>query len=77
MSKEAVASAAAVRDRHEDELMSIPGAVGTGVGAGDQPDQPAIIVYVKKMTPQAQAAAPKDVEGVPVKIIENGGFVAY
>jgi hypothetical protein len=77
MSKEAVASAAAVRDRHEDELMSIPGAVGTGVGAGDQPDQPAIIVYVKKMTPQAQAAAPKDVEGVPVKLIENGGFVAY
>ncbi len=77
MSKESVASAAAVRDRHEDELMSIPGAVGTGVGAGDQPGQPAIIVYVKKMTPQAQAAAPKDVEGVPVKIIENGGFVAY
>jgi hypothetical protein len=34
-------------------------------------------VYVKKMTPQAQAAAPKDVDGVPVKIIENGGFVAY
>jgi hypothetical protein len=77
MSKEAVASAAAVRDRHEDELMSIPGAVGTGVGAGDQPGQPAIIVYVKKKTAQAQAAAPKDVEGVPVKLIENGGFVAY
>ena len=57
--------------------MNIPGAVGTGIGVGDQPGQPAIIVYVKKMTPQAQAAAPKDVDGVPVKIIENGGFVAY
>jgi hypothetical protein len=77
MSKEAVDSATAVRDRHEDELMSIPGAVGTGIGVGYQPGQPAIIVYVKKMTPQTQAAAPKDVEGVPVKIIENGGFVAY
>jgi len=24
-----------------------------------------------------QGAAPKEVEGVPVKLIENGGFVAY
>ena len=77
MSKEVVASANAVRDRHEDELMSIPGAVGTGIGASDQPGQPAIVVYVKKLTPQVQAAAPKEIEGVPVKLIENGGFVAY
>ncbi len=77
MSKEAVASAIAVRDRHEDDLMRIPGAVGTGVGIGDEPGQPAIMIYVKKMTPEAQAAAPKDVEGVPVKLIQNGGFVAY
>lgn len=77
MSKDVVASATAVRDRHEDELMRITGAVGTGVGIGDQPGQPAIIVYVKRMTPQAQAAAPKQVEGLPVKLIESGGFVAY
>jgi len=77
MSKEVVATAAAVRDRHEDELMKIPGAVGTGIGASDQPGEPAIVVYLKKMTPQAQAAAPKEVEGVPVKLIANGGFVAY
>jgi hypothetical protein len=77
MSKDAVASAASVRDRHEDELMRIPGAVGTGIGASDQPGQPAIVVYVKKMTPEAQAAAPKEMEGVPVKLIANGGFIAY
>ena len=77
MSKDAVASAASVRDRHEDELMRIPGAVGTAVGASDQPGQPAIIVYVKKVTPEVQAAAPKEVEGVPVKLIQNSGFVAY
>jgi hypothetical protein len=77
MSKEVVDSAAAVRDRHEEELMSIPGAVGTAIGMSDQPGKPAIEVYVKKMTPQAQAAAPKEVEGVPVKLIENGGSVAY
>jgi hypothetical protein len=77
MSKDVVDSAAAVRDRHEDELMRIPGAVGTAIGMSDQPGKPAIEVYVKKMTPKAQAAAPKEVEGVPVKLIENGGFVAY
>jgi hypothetical protein len=29
------------------------------------------------MTPEAEASAPKEVEGLPVKLIENGGFVAY
>ncbi len=77
VSKDLVDSAMAVRDRHEDALMSIPGAVGTGIGMSDKPGQPAIEVYIKKMTPEAQAAAPKDVDGIPVKLIENGGFVAY
>jgi hypothetical protein len=77
MSKEAVSAAAAIRDRHESQLMSIPGAVGTAIGAGDQSGQPTIEVYVDKMTPQAQAAASQEVEGTPVKVIETGGFVAY
>lgn len=77
IAKDAVDSATAVRDRHEDQLMSIPGAVGTAIGFSDSPGQPAIEVYLKKLTPEAQAAAPKDVEGVPVKLIENGGFVVY
>ena len=77
VSKELVDSATAVRDRHEDELMKIPGAVGTAIGVSDTPGQPAIEVYIDKMTPEAQASAPKEVEGLPVKLIENGGFVAY
>ncbi len=77
LSKELVDSATAVRDRHDDELMKIPGAVGTAIGVSDKPGQPAIEVYIDKMTPEAQASAPKEVEGLPVKLIENGGFVAY
>ncbi len=77
MTNEDVDSAKAVRDGHEDQLTSIPGAVGTAIGIGDEPGQPAIEVYLTKLTPEAQAAAPKDVEGVPVKLIENGGFVSY
>ena len=77
VSKDLVDSATAVRDRHDDELMKIPGAVGTAIGMSDTPGQPAINVYIDKMTPEAEAAAPKEVEGLPVKLIENGGFVAY
>lgn len=77
LSAQAVATAGAVRDRHEDALMKIPGAVGTGIGAGDQPGQTTIVIYVDKLTPQAQAAAPKEVEGTPVKLIESGEFSAF
>jgi hypothetical protein len=77
MSTEVVASANSVRDRHEDQLMSVPGAVGSAIAAGDQPGQAAIVVYVTKMTPQVKAAVPKDVEGTPVKVIESGEIVAY
>ena len=77
LSMGAVVSAKAIRDRHEDSLMRVPGAVGTGIGAGDQPGQPAIEVFVEKLTPEAQAAASKDVEGLPVKVVETGAFVAY
>ena len=77
MPKEVVDSATAVRDRHKAQLMSIPGVVGTGIGISDQPGQPEIEVYLKKLTPEAKAAAPKTVEGVPVKLIETGGIVAY
>jgi hypothetical protein len=77
VSQDLVDSATAVRDRHEEELMKIPGAVGTAIGMSDTPGQPAINVYIEKMTPEAQNAAPKEVEGLPVKLIENGGFVAY
>jgi len=75
---EAVTAATAVRDRHSSELMSIPGAVGTGIGIGDQPGHAAIEVYVKQITPEIKAAAPATLEGLPVRLVEvRGGFVAY
>jgi len=77
VSMEAVTAVAAVRDRHESQLMSIPDAVGTGIGISDGSGRPSLEVYVKKLTPEAQAAASKDVEGLPVKVIESGEFVAY
>ena len=77
LSDAVVSSAKAARDRHEDTLMKIPGAVGTGIGASDEPGQAAIAVYVTKLTPEAQAAAPQEVDGTPVNLIETGEAVAY
>ena len=76
VSTDAVKSAKSVRDRHEVELNHVPGVVGTGIGA-DETGHAEIQVYVEKLTPQAQAAIPAEVEGTPVKAIETGAFVAY
>jgi len=77
IAQEAIASASAIRSKHSVELMRIPGAVGTGIGIGDHSGQPAIEVYVSKITPEAQAATPTSVDGVTVRLVETGDFVAY
>jgi hypothetical protein len=76
LSKEAATAAKSVRDRHEGELMNVPGADGTAIGV-DGSGQPEIELYLDKLTAQATAAAPKQVEGTPVKLVETGGIVAY
>jgi len=77
ISAEVAAAAIRMRDLHERDLMKIPGAVGTGIGIGDQPGQAVIEVYVDKLTPEAQAATPAAMDGVPVELIETGPVVAY
>jgi hypothetical protein len=72
-----VVSASAIKDRHESDLFNIPGVIGTGIGAGDQPGKVAIQVYVEHETPQIAAAVPATLEGVPVKVIETGQFTAF
>jgi hypothetical protein len=71
-----VTSATSVRDKHSTQLTSIPGAVGTGIGIGDEPGRAAIEVYVTKISPEAQAAAPATMDGVPVRLVETGEIFA-
>jgi len=71
-SADAIQAATDTRDRNVDELMSIPEAIGTGVGIGNAPDRLAIIVYVKRLTPDQLAATPGEIEGVPVVLRETG-----
>jgi hypothetical protein len=77
VSQEEVTSAASVRDKHNAQLTSIPGAIGTGIGIGDQPGHAAIEVYVKALTPDVQAAAPTSLDGVPVRLVEKGEILAF
>ena len=77
VSQEEVTSAASVRDKHNAQLTSIPGAIGTGIGIGDEPGHAAIEVYVKALTPEVQAAAPTSLDGVPVRLVEKGEILAF
>jgi hypothetical protein len=68
-----------VKDRVTDELRRYPNVVGVGVGyklVGGRPTSTvAVRVYVREKVPEAQldraARLPKDIEGVPVDVVEG------
>jgi hypothetical protein len=66
-------TASAVLARHEAELMSAPGVVGVGLGLTEKGDRPAIHVFlnVKATGGTIPPAIPKQIENVPVRIIET------
>ncbi len=63
-----------VLKEHTDELMSIPGVVGTAEGLCD--DQPCIKVFVIKNTPELEQKIPPVLEGFTVNVEETGEFRA-
>lgn len=74
--KAAVTRATEVRDRNVHALERAPGWVGHGIGM-DAAGRPVIKVFVEKLTPEAKAAVPAAVDGVPVEVEETGLIVAY
>jgi hypothetical protein len=72
-----IKAATSVRDNHLSTLTHIPGAVGNGISVDDATGAPDIVVYVEKLTPAVQAAAPTSLDGTAVKLIETGKIVAY
>jgi hypothetical protein len=65
-----------IREKHELELMAIPGV--TGVGIGQDPRKPGrvIKVYVERTTPELMKKIPKEIEGYPVALEQTGEFRA-
>jgi hypothetical protein len=73
-SSDAIDSAAAVQEKYHDEMMKIPGVVGTGVGIGDRATA-VIEVFVTKKTNAISSAVPNQLDGIPVRIVPTGNFV--
>jgi hypothetical protein len=62
-------------DRHHDRLMSIPGV--TGLGIGEKDGKPALVIMVRKLTPDLKAQLPRMLEGHRVIVEESGEIVAF
>lgn len=60
----------AVLEEHTDEWMSIPGVVGTAIGASN--GEPCIKVYVLEKTDELTEKIPSQVEGFPVVMQQTG-----
>jgi hypothetical protein len=59
-----------VLKKHTEDLMSIPGVVGTAQGLCD--NKPCIKVFVIKKTPDLDQKIPANLEGYPVVMEETG-----
>jgi hypothetical protein len=74
----------AVKQAHQNELMSMPNVVGVGLGyqqkAGEPTDTLALIVMVNYKIPKSMLAPadviPSEIDGVPVDVQEVGNFRA-
>lgn len=78
MSKEQLRVAQDVLAKNQAKLMSIPGVVGVGIGSTKKGNRPAIHVFVNVEATGGTipAAIPKQVENVPVRVIETDDIKA-
>lgn len=63
-----------VLKEHSDELMSIPGVVGTAQGLCN--NNPCIKVFVIEKTKDIDQRIPDEIDGYPVEVEETGEFKA-
>src|SRR5262245_40685164 len=64
----------AVKERHQASLLSKSGVLGVGVGLTPG-GRVGIVVFVQKGAPRP--AIPAQADGVPIAVVESGGFVAH
>ena len=67
-----IGRATAAQQRHTDDLLKMPGVVGTAVGLG-QDGKPVVKIYVEK---RGVAGLPAQLDGVPVVLQETGPIYA-
>jgi hypothetical protein len=75
--KQRAAGIARVKDRYDDYLLSLPEAVGHGVGGSEtNPNELVIQLFVRKKNDNSRRAAPRSLEGVAVELVETGEISA-
>jgi hypothetical protein len=67
--------AAQVQARHEASLFAIAGVAGTGLGI-DSAGRPVIEVYLESAIGDPRRPIPRELEGIPVRSVVTGPFVA-
>lgn len=60
----------AIQEKYEDQLMSVPGVVGVGIGECD--GEPCLKVFVEEKTPDLEGQIPVQLEGFTVEIEVTG-----
>jgi hypothetical protein len=73
-SQAALDHAASVKERHVDEIMSIPAVQGIGVGADDNGDA-VIVVYTESGRPEG--FIPDAIDGVRTQVVRTSRFEAF
>ena len=73
-----VVAAARTQERYDSMLMSIPEAVGHGIGLASDGSKAIVIqVFLRKVTPEALEAIPPALDGVSVERLVTGDLVVY
>ena len=62
------------KKRLASQLVGLPGVVGVGIG-GSEGDAK-LVVNVVELTEELKANIPKELDGIPVEILETGEFKA-
>ncbi|MFQ5737958.1 MAG: hypothetical protein ACE5JX_03015 [Acidobacteriota bacterium] len=66
-----------IQAREEPAIFRHRGVVGMSIGLAQNGEDLAFRVYVKAMTPELRGSLPRQLDGVPVRVIESGEFNAY
>jgi hypothetical protein len=66
-----------IQKRHETRLLSVPGVSGVGIGMDEAGMNAVLVVFCEKLTAKVRTAIPSELEGVQVRLIESGVFVAH
>lgn len=74
--KDLLGRAIRAKNRHEENIFRIPGAVGTGVSLSET-GRPIIEIYLKEDSIEARRQIPAAVDSIPVRTVITGEFEAF